>query len=183
MARLDRLRIALGASVGGLIALLLALAPWKIHLTFHEPNSKSSFILSDERAPVWNPPALPPRQRFEEEFPDIPATGGVVEVELLWEEMILDMLLGIWPISIVFAILYRSMNVDRADRVFEVCTALAWTFPAFGAVCAILWCLVGGWGPPALPCFIVLAVASGVFVGLLRRRRPAVHTGGTFRVV
>jgi hypothetical protein len=104
-------------------------------------------------------------------------------VELLWDEMIFGVLLGLWPISIVFAILYRSMMADRTDRVFEICTALAWTFPTWGIACATLWCIVGGWGPPAIPCFIVLAVGSGVFTVLLRRCRSAVSTESPRRVV
>jgi hypothetical protein len=167
MSRLAVLRVLLFACLVGGAVWLLSRVSWEARLTIEDPGRQTNWTVRLGRGPVWDPPPAPPRQRFEETFPDLPAAGGEIDRAVWWDEVFIEAAFGLWLIVAGFAVPYLLIRENQRDPVFHVCARLAWAVSAWGGVSVALWFLVGGWGPPCLSCFILLGFGHGVIAGLV----------------
>jgi hypothetical protein len=171
--RLATLHLLLLAALAGGTYLILARLEWQARLT----TGWGSYLLNLDRGPAWDPPPLPPRDRFEAAFANLPP-GGVITREVRWDSLEPEAGAVVWVIALGFTPPYLWLRGGRRAPVFQVCTRLAWTLPAWVGVSVVLWVVVGGWGPPCCGCCLVCGFAHGAIAGLLGWWVPAPATGG-----
>jgi hypothetical protein len=178
------LRLLLLAGCLGAIALSAATAPWEARLV----RGNHSWIMDLGRHPAWQPPAAPDytafRQHFDrsEDFPP-PDGGWVIRVSYDPVDVGLAALAYSWPVAAVCGLLYLAVRGPRRDVVLHCALRVAAGLSIAVAACVGLWCVVGGWGPPAVGCFGVLGVVGGIVSGLMSfsqgtPNHPLQQTGG-----
>lgn len=161
------LRLILLAGCLGAITLSAATAPWEARLV----QGNSTWIMRLDRRPVWQPPATPDyhafRQHFEQsrEFPP-PNGGWVIRTSYDSVGVALTAVAYCWPVKLVCGLLYLAVRGPRRDLVLHCALTVAVALSVGVAACIALWCVVGGWGPPAVGCFGVLGVVGGIISGL-----------------
>jgi hypothetical protein len=172
MYRLVILHVLLQLAVAGGAYFVLARVTWEGRLTVEATGVTRSWLVDLGRSPAWNPPPLPPRERFEAQFHDVPP-GGVITRQVRWNSLELEAAVAVWMIALGFTPLYELLRGDRRNPVFQICTRLAWTMPAWVTVSVVLWLTVGGWGPPCCGCCLVFGFMHGVTAGLISFAVPA----------
>jgi hypothetical protein len=80
--------------------------------------------------------------------------------------MAADLLLYLWPVTVVGGVLYLAIRGRRRDVILHLgmCAGLGLTVGA--VACIGLWLLFGGWGPPAPELFGGLGLVAGIVGGL-----------------
>lgn len=177
------LRLLLLAGCLGAIATSAATAPWEARLV----EGDSSWIMRLDRHPVWQPPAAPDYQAFRQHFErsrEFPRPDGRWVIRASYDPIgvALAAVTYCWPVSLVCGLLYLAVRGPRRDEVLHCALGVAAGLSVAVAACVGLWCVVGGWGPPAIGCFGVLGVAGGVVGGLAsfqqRPTEPGAATDG-----
>lgn len=168
MAPLTRLRLLFLACLASGTVLLLARVPWEARLRAPTADGTHEWVIRLDRGPVWDPPPAPSREQFEEHFgrDKPPASGGEITRKADWAEVFDEGMLGLWVIAFGSALAYHGLRGERTDLVFQICSRLAWTIPAWGLVCVLVWLVVGGWGPPCCPGFLSLGLLHGLVAGV-----------------
>lgn len=161
------LRLLLLAGCLGAVAVSAATAPWEARLV----QGNHSWIMDLGRHPVWQPPAAPDyaafRQHFErsEGFPP-PNGGWAIRAGYDPAGVGLTAVAYCWPVAVVCGLLYFAARGPRRDVGLHCALHVAAGLTVAVAACVALWCVVGGWGPPAVGCFEVLGVVGGIISGL-----------------
>lgn len=157
--------------VAVLLAVLLycaARAPWIGTFV----RAQSTFHIDLGRAPVWSPPAVPAHQDFARVFTGS-ANFGTAQGpssdygrSLKLDLFVFETALLVWPVALVAGLSYLIVRGKRNDLVLHAAlwTAVGLTLTAVLSVGT--WMLLGGWGPPILPCLPV-GLAVGWSVGLI----------------
>jgi hypothetical protein len=165
------LRLLLLVGCLGAIALSTATTPWEARLV----RDNHSWIMNLGRHPVWQPPAAPGyaafRQHFEraEEFP-LPDGGWTIRVGYDPAEVGLAAMAYCWPVALICGLLYLAIRGSRRDLVLHCALRVAAGLSAAVVACIALWCMIGGWGPPAVGWFGILGVVGGILNGLASYR-------------
>jgi hypothetical protein len=81
--------------------------------------------------------------------------------------MTVDLLLHLWPVTVVGGLLYLAMRRKRRDLTLHLGLSAGIGLTASGAACLGLWLVFGGWGPPAPEFFGGLGFVLGIVGGLL----------------
>ena len=161
------LRLLLLAGCLGAIAVSAATAPWEARLV----QGNHSWIMDLGRHPAWQPPAAPDyqsfRQHFEQsrEFPP-PNGGWAIRASYDPVDVALAAVAYFWPVALVCGLLYLVVRGPRRDVVLHCALHVAAGLSVAVAACVALWCLVGGWGAPAVGCFGVLGLVGGSISGV-----------------
>ena len=175
MSRLSWFRLMFAICVAAGVVVLLARLSWEARLVVRLPDGHYEFIVRLGRGPIWAPPPLPPRERFEEEFQDVPKSGGRSVRNADWQVVALEGTFGLWIIALLFTPLYLLELPESIDPAFQVCTRLAWTIPLWGVGCFVFW--------PCWSCCLFFGIAHGVLAGLVsyvnQTTRPAVPVSGS----
>jgi hypothetical protein len=179
------LRLLLLVGCGGAVGMAAATAPWKARLF----QGNHSWVVDLGRHPVWHAPPSPDyesfRQWFEHsrEFPR-PNDGWGISIGYDPVEVGFAAVAYSWLVALVCGLLYLAVRGPRRDAVLHCSLHVAAGLAAALAACIGLWCVIGGWGPPAAPCFGVLGVVGGIFSGLASFRPsgpvPETSSDGTF---
>src|SRR5262245_4182605 len=94
----------------GSIALVTWNGRWEGRLTW----GNHTWIADLGRAPVWAPPPAPPYGRFQEDFKEsegFPVEGSpglTIRRVLKVDWMVVDLLLYLWPVTVVSGLLYLA---------------------------------------------------------------------------
>ena len=145
------------------LAMTAARAQWESRLLV----GNHTFIISMQRAPLWSSPDAPAYSQFREIFGELPPTGPPGLVFLKWDWTLLDLLLYIWPVTVLFSAAYIALRGQRRDAVFHSVLGIAIGMTCGAAFCLGLWLLFGGWGPPAPEWFGSAGLVVGLFFALL----------------
>jgi hypothetical protein len=157
----------------GCVALVALNGRWEGRLT----RGNHTWIVDLGRAPVWVPPSDPTYARFREDFKEsegFPAEGSpglTVQRVLKLDWMAVDLLLYLWPVTVVGGLLYLAVRGERRDLILHLGLAAGIGLTAGAAACIGLWLLFGGWGPPAPEFFGGLGLVAGIVVGLVSFKR------------
>jgi hypothetical protein len=131
-----------------------------------------TWIVDLGRFPVWAPPPIPPFSRFSKEFkdsegfPNEDSPGLSISRELKSDWMAVDLLLFLWPATLVGGLAYLAFRGDRRDVVLHCGLSVGIGLTIAASLCAALWLLCGGWGAPAPEFFGGLGLVGGLLVGL-----------------
>ena len=134
-------------------------------------HGNRTWIIDLDRAPIWSPPANPTFARFTEAFkeskelPSEETPGVTTGRSLKVDEMIVELLLYFWLVTVATGFLYFAGRGQRRDRVLHVVLSVGIGLTAALVVCAGLWATLGGWGPPFPEFLGGLGLALGIVVG------------------
>lgn len=124
-------------------------------------------------APLWSPPPVPNYDAFQQHFSaaaELPFEGtpGLsIDRALKFDWMLVELLLLIWPISVVLGLLYRAVRGERRDLILHLALAVGVGLTCGAAACMGLWFIGGGWGPPLPAAFGGMALILSLVIGLL----------------
>jgi hypothetical protein len=156
------LRLAFLLTLGILVAWTVARADWEANMTC----GNRTWILDLNRAPLWNAPPLPTHSQFRKTFANLPSVqpaGCSFSRILKWDWMLLEMLLCLWPVTIVFGFIYVTARTNRRDLVLHCTAGIGFGLTGAAVTWFILLLMFGGFGPP-FPEFIGL---GGLMLGLV----------------
>jgi len=135
------------------------------------------WIVDLEQAPVWDPPDMPSYARFREEFrgvegfPSEGSPGKSIRRVLRWDWMAVDLLLSLWPVTVVGGLLYLVGRRGRRDLILHCGLSVGIGLSVAALMCMGFWLLLGGWGPPAPEFFGGLGLVLGLLGGLASFKR------------
>ena len=102
-----------------------------------------------------------------EGFPSEGTPGCTIQRRLKVDWMAADLLLYLWPLTVVGGLLYLAIRGERRDLILHLGLSAGIGLTAGVAVCIGLWMMLGGWGPPAPEFFGGLGLVAGVAGGLV----------------
>lgn len=167
------LRRVLVAVFVGAIGLVAWQGRWEGHLT----RGNHTWIVDLGRAPIWSPPPTPTYAIFQSDvegskgFPAEETPGLVFKRILRIDWMVIDLLLFLWPATVVSGLVYLALRGERRDFLLHLglCIGIGLSLGVVG--CVGLWLLFGGWGPPAPELFGSLGLIGGIVGGPLSFER------------
>lgn len=129
-----------------------------------------TYIVTLPESPIWHPPAMPPFQLFADSFDDIPgAYQGSFKILLVfrWDLAAINFLIGLWPISAFFGIVYLGIRMDSGafDYLLHYGSYLAGGLTCGASACVGSYLVWGGWGLPSPIPFAVCGITLGVVLG------------------
>jgi hypothetical protein len=157
----------------GCVALVAWNGRWEGRLT----RGGHTWIVNLGRAPIWAPPPEPAHTTFQKDFKEsegLPAAdtpGLTIKRVLKVDGMAVDLLLYLWPVTVVGGLLYLSTRGKRRDLALHLGLSAGIGLTAGAAVCFGLWLLFGGWGPPAPEFFGGLGLVGGIIGGRVSFKR------------
>lgn len=98
------------------------------------------------------------------DFP--PPHGCTIAVACREDEIVLGAIFYLWPVVGSCGLLYAVTRGPRKDFVLHCAAWAATGLTVAVAGCIGLWCVAGGWGPPAPVCFGVFGLVGGVLRGV-----------------
>ncbi len=171
--------IGVGASIGiirslflvaclGCVGIIAWNGRWEARLTCAE----HTWIVDLDPAPVWAPPEVPSYARFKhdfkdsEDFPAEESPGLSIRGVLKLDWVAVDLLLYLWPVTLIGAALYLALRGGDRDLVLHCAMSVSVGMTLAALACIGLWLLYGGWGPPAPELFGGLGLVGGLIAGL-----------------
>lgn len=155
----------------GAVGLSAATVRWEGLLV----RGNHTWLIDLGRHPVWDPPQPPEYERFRQTFEqdeDFPLPQGcTTRAAYDPAEVALAAMLYMWPVTGLCGLLYIVARGPRRDFVLHCAAWVAAGLAASVVSCVGLWCLAGGWGPPAAGCFAVLGIVAGMACGVVTFRR------------
>jgi hypothetical protein len=168
------LRFLLLAGVVAAVAMSAATARWHGRLT----RDNHTWLMDLGTHPVWSPPPPPGYEAFRRAFAksvEFPPPGDCV-IDTAYDPAAVAVwaLLFFWPVTGVCGGVYLVAPGGRRDIVLHGAAGAGVGLTLAVAGCVGLWCVAGGWGPPAPACFGVFGLLVGVIWGLksFNRREP-----------
>jgi hypothetical protein len=164
----------------GCVALVAWNGRWEGRLT----RTNFTWIVDLGRAPIWLPPPEPTYGTFQKDFkesegfPSEGTPGLTIKRVLKVDWMAVDLLLYLWPVSVIAGGLYLATRGTKRDLVLHIGLSAGIGLTGGALTCVGLWLLFGGWGPPAPEFFGGLGLAAGMLAGLVSYREslePADH--------
>lgn len=161
------LRLLLLAGCFGAVAVSAATASWEARLV----QGDTSWIMRLDPHPVWWPPATPDYQVFRRHFgqsQEFPLPDGEWVIRTSYDpiDVGLAAVAYCWPVALACGLLYLAVRGTRRDVILHCALYVAAGLVVAVAACFTLYCVVGGWGPPAVGCFGALGVVGGIVSGL-----------------
>jgi len=157
----------------GCVALVAMNGRWNGRLT----EASCTWIVDLDRAPIWAPPPEPVYATFQkdfnesETFPPQDAPGLTITRVLRGDQMTIDLLLYLWPVTVICGVLYLAARGQRRDRVLHVGLSAGIGLTAGAITCVALLLIFGGWGPPVPWFFGGLGLFGGIVGGLVSFKR------------
>lgn len=136
-------------------------------------RANDRWIVDLSRAPIWAPPPEPVHATFQavfnesEYFPAQGTPGLTIKRVLKVDWMAVDLLLYLWPVTVVGGLIYLATRERRRDLVLHLGMSAGFGLSSGAIACIGLWMLFGGWGPPAPGFFGGLGLVGGIVGGFL----------------
>jgi hypothetical protein len=108
-----------------------------------------------------------------EGFPAEGTPGLTIKRVLKVDWMAVDLLLYLWPVTVVGSLLYLAARGRRRDLVLHLGLSAGIGLTAGAVACVGFWLLFGGWGPPAPEFFGGLGLVGGIVGGLVSFKRES----------
>lgn len=162
----------------GYVALVACNGRWQGNLI---QTNYGTWIVDLERAPIWSPPPEPVYTTFQkdfknsENFPTEDDSSFTIKRVIRVDWMIVDLLLYLWPITVINGLLYYFTRGRKRDFVLHLGLFVGIGLTAGAVLCVGLWMLFGGWGPPSPEFFGILGLAGGILGGLVSFKRGSLN--------
>ena len=163
----------------GCVAVVAWNGRWEGRLT----RGNHTWIVDLDRTPVWTPPPDPSYARFQKDFKEsqsFPAEETpdlAIRRALKLDWMAVDLLVYLWPVSVVAGLLYLATRGTRRDLILHLGLSAGIGLSAGAAACMGLWLLFGGWGPPVPEFFGGLGLVVSLVAGLASFKRDRAVRG------
>jgi hypothetical protein len=156
---------------------------WEARLT----DAKYTTIVDLGRSPLWAPPPVPTHARFRDEvedseairkgrFPSESSSRGTIVLVLRLDWMAVDLLLYLWPVTVVAGLLYLAGRGKRRDLILHLGLSAGIGLTVAAVTCVGVWMLYGGWGPPDPESYGGYGLLLGILVGLISFRWSKGHS-------
>ncbi len=166
-------RILLWIGLCATLACATARARWEAYVT----GPGGTWFLKLERAPLWAPPAIPDRSKFDETFAagQAPAVAAETPVRraVEWDWMLLEALIGLWGATGFASVVYFLVRGEHRDEILRVAAWVFFGLTAAAAASVGLWIWLGGWGPPLVDWLGPAGLVVGLVVAFCTRNRRA----------
>lgn len=153
--------------IGGATA-AAATAPWEARLV----HGSKTYYMQLGRHPLWRPPPAPEYEAFREYYigrDAFPPPGRASRLFVAYDlaGVGVEAVAYCWPVLMLCGLIYLTRRGPRRDLVLHCAMNVGWGVIVAGVACVALWVVRGGWRPPFVGGFVVLAVFGGVLSGLM----------------